>query len=311
MDDIKWFAGVLLVFGIIWLNGKTHQTERQAPHATSTPKMMVIPASAKNPPRTVPAPANTAVPPPQTNGVIYQTPVADTTSTNLSPLRGALTITSLSRSTSVDREYVVIQASTKNNYDVDISGLAIRSGVSLSGQSVGKGWKLYFLENVGGTDPIRLKPGNRAYLISGRSPMGVFASGDGFEENLCSGFLSKGKTFAPSLSLQCPAPKDYPLPLQPNALSDACYDFVKTIPRCTVPTSIPKSLQSDGSCQAFVFNRINYSQCVNNFKDSPRFFSGEWRVYFGRSTTLWRTNREIVELVDADGKLIDSRKYGY
>ncbi len=311
MDDTKWFIGFLLVFGIIWLTGKTNPIKLPTTTATSTPKTYTVSAPAKNSPKTVSPSSKTSVPPPQADEVIYQTPSADTASTNLSPLRGALTITTLSRGTTVDREYIVIQASTKNSRDIDISGLTIRSRVSLNGQTIGKGWKLYFPENVGGTDPIRLQPGNRAYLISGRSPMGVFTSGDGFEVNRCSGFLSKGTSFSPSLPLTCPSPKDYPLPLPPNALSDACYDFVKTIPRCTVPTSIPKSLQSDGSCQSFVFNRINYNQCVTNFKDSPRFFSGEWRVYFGRSTTLWRTTREIIELVDADGKLIDSRQYGY
>lgn len=311
MDDIKWFFGFLLIFGIIWLTGKTQPVKRPSVTATSTPKTYTVSAPEKNSPKSVQTQTKKAIPPPQTSGVIYQTISTDTTTANLSPFRGALTITSLSRGSSADREYVVIQASPKNNYDVDITGLTIQSGVTTNRQTIGKGWKLYFPTNIGGTDPILLRPGNRAYLISGRSPMGGFVSGDGFEANLCSGFLTKGKNIYPSLHAQCPLPKDYPLPPPPNELSDACYDFVKTIPRCTVPTAIPKSLQSDGSCQSFVFTKINYSQCVNNFKDTPRFFSGEWRVYFGRSTTLWRTNREIVELVDTDGKLIDSRQYGY
>ncbi|KKW11401.1 MAG: hypothetical protein UY50_C0014G0020, partial [Parcubacteria group bacterium GW2011_GWA2_49_9] len=80
--------------------------------------------------------------------------------------------------------------------------------------------------------------------------------------------------------------------------------------RCTAPSpKVPTNLVSDGNCQAHLFNRINYNQCVTDNKDRAGFFRNEWRIYLGRSSKLWRDKTELVELVDDAGRLIDSRRY--
>ena len=176
---------------------------------------------------------------------------------------------------------------------------------------LGRGWTLYFPGTAGGTEVISLRPGGRAYLLSGRSPLGAmpFPNQGSFQLNRCTGYFEQGLDFYPRLPLACPQAADDPLPLPPNELSDDCYDYLRTLKRCVVPSFIPEKLRTDGSCQAHVFSKINYNQCITYYKDGPSFYSGEWRVYLGRTTKLWRDRREIVELLDSDGKLIDSQDY--
>ncbi|MDO8620091.1 MAG: hypothetical protein Q7R64_01955 [bacterium] len=307
MDDTKWFIGFLLIFGIIWLSGKSTATRRASEHASSTPQAQVVPAKPSS--QAKPKKAESLRVPAST--VISESELPGGVLPEVSPLRGKLTISTVNRGV-VEKEYVIIRASTKNTSDINITGLTLRSGVSLNGQTIGKGWSMFYPTNEGTGDPILLRPGGRVYLLSGHSPLGqAVPLRGGFQLNLCTGYMEQGRTFYPSLPRECPRPKDGPLPLPPNQLSDDCYDYLGKVPRCVVLSSVPKNLESDGSCRAYLFNRINYNQCVTDYKNAPNFFKGEWRVYFGRSTRLWRDKREIVELVDVDGKLIDSRRYGY
>jgi hypothetical protein len=122
-------------------------------------------------------------------------------------------------------------------------------------------------------------------------------------------YFAQALSFTPSLPRECPLPLEEPLPSPPNHLSDACLDYLATIPRCTVPGALPMRLQNDGSCQAHAMNKINYNACVALHKNEPGFYRNEWRIFLGRTSPLWKSRREVVELRDADGKLIHS--YGY
>ena len=298
MDDIKWFAGFLLIIGIIWLSGKAGAPSQPGKSATTTPKTQVAPKKVTAPQKSSDvAPARGSVAQPQVQQVLPA---------HISPLRGKLSIGSIGKGT-VDREYVIIQASNRNASAIDITGLTIKSRVSLIGHTIGNGWLVYFPNTTGDGEPILLRPGGRAYLISGRPPNGVaLPKFGGFQLNLCTGFLEQNLNFYPSLPLQCPNPKDGPLPAD---ISDDCYDYLARLRRCVVPTSVPKYLESDGSCRAYAFNKINYGQCVTDYRNHPNFFRGEWRIYFRRTSKLWRDRKEVIELLDREGRLIDVRSF--
>lgn len=212
-----------------------------------------------------------------------------------SPLRGKLTITSVSRAGSPGSEYVLIQAARENAAPIVITGLRVRSALTHIGAAIPKAWALPFPGGRGEGEEVALQPGAVAYLITGRPPNGM-----SFQQNKCIGYLAQG------LSFSCPSPLNEPLPPPPNQLSDACLDYIATIPSCSVPSSVPASLAYDGSCQAHVFNKINYNTCVALHKKEPDFYRGDWRIYLGRDTLLWGSRREIVELVDQNNKLIHS-----
>ncbi|OHA21156.1 MAG: hypothetical protein A2849_02250 [Candidatus Taylorbacteria bacterium RIFCSPHIGHO2_01_FULL_51_15] len=310
MDDIKWFAGFLIILGVLWLGTRGKGVERQTERATTTPAVSrTLPREA--PPRNGGARNAPLYPPAGT--IISESVLPDTLlDSNVSPLRGQLSVSSIQRSGPAEKEYVVIQASAKNQGDVELTGLVLGSGVSLNAHAIGRGWSFVTLGSMGEGEIIYLRPGARAYVGSGRAPLGHTTgspNSGAFQLNLCSGYFEQGLTFYPSLPLQCPRPIDDPLPLPPNELSDACYDYLKRVKRCTVPSSVPENLKMDGSCQAHVFNRINYNQCYANYKDLPTFFTGEWRIYLGRTSELWHDRHDLVELVDREGRLIDSRSY--
>ena len=306
MDDTKWFIGLLLIIGLLWISGKARSRPPEAGvTATSTVQTTTTPPP---PPKAAPAGGN----PPA--GTVISSTVAPQPDPNTSPLKGKLVVAGGQLYGAVEQEYIAIQAPSANTENILITGLSIRSAETFNSQTIDKGWSLVYPNSTGEGENVFLKPGGVAYLISGRSPMalttGSLPSRGGFQLNKCTGFFEQGLNFYHGLPIECPAPVQEPLPQPPNRLSDACYDYLASIPRCTVPSgTIPQHLMSDGSCQSHLFNKISYNQCVSYHREEPDFYKNDWRMYFGRNSKFWRDRREVVELVDAEGKIIDRRVY--
>ncbi len=196
MDDIKWFIGFLVIIGIVWLSGKSKGVDSPSENATTTPKQTQAATKKTESPKKTPVSSSGGT-------VISEGAPLILLPEGVSPLQGQLSIGSVNRSSTVEREYVVIQASSRNAGSIDISGLTIQSGVSLGKQTIGKGWAMFYKTNEGEGEPILLRPGGRAYLLSGRSPLGSSVpQRGGFQLNLCTGFLEQGLNFYPSLPLQ-------------------------------------------------------------------------------------------------------------
>lgn len=299
MSDSHWFIGFLIVIAIVWFTGKAAVNNLPSQEGVKT---------AEQAPKTLPEQVKDV----EKEAKRLEEEVKKAAEeANYSPLKGKLFIAGLSRGSGAAQEYVLIQTASNNSEPVTITGLIVKSGVSLLSHTLPRGWTLPYLNATGVGDTVTLPPGGRAYLISGRSPLGLstgrMMNNASFQLNKCTGFFEQGLDFSPSLPMTCPAPISEPLPQPPNALSDACMDYLRGIGGCSLPTAYPQSLSGDGNCQAHVFNKIGYSQCVNLHKNEPDFFTGEWRIYLGRDTRLWRDKTEIVELYDATGKLIDSK----
>ena len=54
---------------------------------------------------------------------------------------------------------------------------------------------------------------------------------------------------------------------------------------------------------------FNYNGCVDAHKNDADFMGNTWRVYLGRSSSMWRTKNELVKLLDKDGKTVDAFSY--
>lgn len=316
MDDFKWVLGFLAIIGILWLGSRVNKGDElpraRESRATTTEALLPSqsePAAGKN---ATDAKKQSIYPPAGT--VISRESVAPQPSFALSTLHGKLFINTVQRAGEVDREYVLIQAASNNAEAIPVTGLTLRGKVSRTEGVVGRGWTLFIPGNTGEGDAVSLKPGARAYILSARAPIGVTTESPpgrgGFQLNTCTGYFAKGRTIYPGLPIACPHPAQEPLPLPPNTLSKTCYDYLKTLRRCAVPpATMPTNLVADGNCQAHLFNKISYNQCVAYHKDEPNFYRGEWRLYLGRDTKLWRDTKETVELRDKEGLLIDARTY--
>lgn len=292
-SDIQWFLGFLLIIGVFAYTGwSARKSGTFLGVATSTPVSVQFGTAEPSQPQR------------RERGTVAPSVERAEPDHNVAPLRGKLTIASVSRGGTGQSEYLLIQAARENTMQVAITGLEVQSAVTHIGVKVPRAWKLPFPGASGDGEPVTLAPGAAAYLITGRSGNGI-----SFQLNSCTGYFANTQNFSPSVPRECPSPLAEPLPPPPNQLSDACLDYIATIPSCTVPSSIPLQLQGDGNCQAHVFNKINYDTCVSLHKNEPGFYRGDWRLYLGRDSRLWRERRETIELLDADGKLISSYSY--
>lgn len=311
-SDIQWFLGLIAVIGIMaYMGWSARKGGSFFSPATSTIAVEFNAGSVELPtPETKEREIASQIKQSQEQVAKLQEELAKAQAdANVSPLRGKLAITALNRgsgfgASAAQGEYARIQATRENTAPVLITGLEVRSAVTHIGTKIPKAWKLPFPGGVGEGESVALAPGAVAYLITGRSGNGM-----SFELNKCTGYFAQQTRFTPSLAGVCPHPLQEPLPQPPNQLSDACLDYLVTIPSCTVPSSIPVHLQGDGNCQAHVFRKISYNTCVSLHKNEPDFYRGDWRIYLGRDSRLWRDRRETIELLDQNGRLISSYSY--
>lgn len=218
-----------------------------------------------------------------------------------------ITISSISRSSDQygksDNEYVLLSTPSTNKKPILITGMLLKSRMTGNQADIRKGTAVYYANSVNSEDSININPGETAYIITGRSPIGY-----SFKINKCIGYLKNhNQNFIAPLSSSCPKVTDYPLPARPNQFNDTCLDFLNKIGVCKEVTKFPDNLQQ--SCKTFAAERANYSRCVTDFGNDLNFLGKQWLVYLNRDDALWKTKREIVDLVDQQGNVVSTYTY--
>ncbi len=224
-----------------------------------------------------------------------------------SEYRGLVTMSrsvSSAGSSNPANEMIELQASYNSRVPINISGWRIMSEATGASSIIPKGTEVPTSGVVNAIQDIVLAPGKRAIIVSGQSPIGA-----SFRENKCIGYFSTFQKFSPSLPQNCPVPADeLPALYGNNYIRDvACIEYVNRLSRCQVTLSPPVGLS--GSCQAFLVKYLNYNGCVETHKNDVDFMGDTWRIYLGRSTSMWRTKHEIVKLVDTLGNTVDAFSY--
>ncbi len=232
-----------------------------------------------------------------------------TTNPTVSSYEGLVTLNKARASREdVDDEYLIINVSKNATGSINIGGWKIRS--TISGNSVTIPYATYLLR-LGGENnefPISAQPGDKIYVSTGSSPIGV-----SFRINLCTGYLEQFQDFSPSLPRKCPRaedeiPPEYAFGSGPNAFNSDCIDFIEKISLCKINTKdIPYQMQTQ--CQEFVTKEINYNACATKHKNESDFYGNEWRLYLKRDVELWREQREVIELVDSNNLVVDVITY--
>lgn len=233
-----------------------------------------------------------------TGGTLFGTP---------SPYRGLVTLShyvSSAGASDPKNEYIELSIAQDTKIPVDLTGWRLVSDASGSSISIPKGTEVPTAGSVNATEDIVLSPGTRAILVSGQSPIGA-----SFRENKCIGYFSSFQNFYPSLPQNCPMPSDELSALYgPNYIRDpACIDAVNKLSRCQVALTPPTGLS--GTCQNLIVKYFNYNGCVDAHRSDKDFFGTTWRVYLGRSSSMWRSTHEIVKLLDINGKTVDAFSY--
>lgn len=308
-EDVKWLFGVILIFGMFWaVSGPQNDTatqQNQNSYQETTDLSHVGTNSSASTGNQVSTPQGIKQSL-EDAGVKANQIQAELNALNqakqASSLVGKLSVTSLSRGNGASGEYVIVQANPANTEQILITGLRLQSAASGSEIAIPKAVKLPFQNQVNQEEPIFLKPGEYAYIITGPSPLGY-----SFQPNICTGFFNQYQSFYPGIPSRCPSPRETDLPNGPYQYNDACRDYINSLPGCTVITNPPQSVSPE--CQRYVTEELSYSKCVAKYKNSQNFFDGNWRVYLNRSDALWKSRREVIKLLDQNGKTIDAIAY--
>jgi len=227
---------------------------------------------------------------------------------NPSPSRGAVVFAPYSSNPQAEtpsNEYVVLSAGFSNTAPVNITGWSLQSMVTGTRVFLPQGERVFRMGEVGNTSDIYLDPGAEATAVSGVSPLGV-----SFRENTCAGYLDQFQSFSPPLKNQCPRPRDE-LPGTAdnyNAYGVSCVDFVKNLPACEYYIGTFPSSLSD-ACQNFIRGALTYNSCVSRNEWRPSFSDHNWRVFLSASGELWRNDRDIIRLLDTEGRTVDVWTY--
>ncbi len=213
--------------------------------------------------------------------------------------QATLAVGSGARESSPQKEYIEIKASSVNKKFLLLTGWSLKNK---NGQEVkiGKGSYLPFPAKINSQQIIFLKPGEKAYVVTGESPIGT-----SFRVNKCAGYFEEFQNFYPPLAKECPPASEANTP---GYLDGNCLSFINSIPKCkTASDNVP--LELSGSCRKYVTQKINYQTCVQNHKNDSDFYGKEWRIYLGKNKELWNNGKETVILSDENGKMIDWQTY--
>lgn len=224
-----------------------------------------------------------------------------------SPYRGLVSMTHYVTNpgaSNPSNESIELYVSQNAGGPVDITGWIITSESSGSATTIPEGTETPTSGTINAIQDIILAPGMHAIISSGRSPIGA-----SFRENKCIGYFSSFQQFTPSLPQNCPMPSDELSSLYGTGYirDAACIDYVNKLSRCQVALSPPVSVS--GSCQTFLTKYLNYNGCVDVHHTNSDFLGNTWRVYLGRTTSMWLARHEIVKLIDKLGNTVDAFSY--
>lgn len=203
----------------------------------------------------------------------------------------------------VNEEYIKLKINKLNGEQLQISNWKLKSAMTGAEVYLGNAVKLPYTSQNNSPQAIFVSGGEEIIIVTGRSPIGF-----SFQINKCSGYLEQFQDFKPSISKQCPQVKDENLPIiGPNSFNDKCLDFIDNISKCETPLNYPLDMQSE--CRNYLIDKANHNACITNYKNDSNFYKPEWRLYLNRDEELWKKDREIIELIDGEGKLVDSYDY--
>lgn len=293
VKDFGWLALFLIVLGVVWFAqggpSRLSSTISQGPFIGS-PEIVSVPFSQKE--KDVSFISGGGVLPSE-----GKTPPVYKTLLEESRYKGRVFLSvPAAWETNPQGEYLEIYAAY-NAESTKISGWKLEGKEGFS-VPIGAGASLVYSAQVNPQEPIYLKSGDRAIIVSGKSPIGT-----NFRLNICTGYFNQFQEFVPYLPQECPNISTDDVPI---SFPDACFDFIRILWQCRMPLSIPPAAGND--CINFVGERANYNGCVLSHKSDKNFYKNEWRIYLGREKELWQ-KRDTIILLDEEGKIVDKVSY--
>ncbi len=201
-------------------------------------------------------------------------------------------------------EYIEIQSAAGATTPIDITGWSFESVVTGARAYIPKGASTFLVGQLNAQRDIALDPGVSAIVSTGPSPVGT-----SFRENECSGYLGQLQQFSPPLLSQCPSPYNA-IPIDANNIrtfGDSCLDFLRSVLPCQTPLMAPPTVSP--ACLGYAQTNFSYNGCATAHQSDQAYLLSDWRVYLGSPGDLWRDTHDVIRLLDAKGRIVDSITY--
>jgi hypothetical protein len=201
-------------------------------------------------------------------------------------------------------EYLTITVSKNvSEPGVLVTGWRLVSPITGRSVTIGTGARLAWSGQVNTESDIVALPGEHIVVTSGKSPIGT-----SFLENRCTGYFEQFHAFKPILRAECPSASEDAVYNPRGGMNDGCFKYLDTLPRCAMPLKTqPAGLSSE--CYSFIADTVNYNGCVALHRSDAGFYGRDWRVFLNQNEELWKQEREVIELLDQNGKTIDVVTY--
>lgn len=199
------------------------------------------------------------------------------------------------------KEYLTIRVVKTLSRPIKATGWSVRSSKNGTIVYIPTG-TYYYLNAINNTEEdVYLDNKDTLYLISGTSPIGT-----NFKSSKCTGYLNHLRAFTPTLKNNCPLARNEDLSsISRTEKNEQCLSYIESIRACRVQTT---TLPSNWSveCKRFIFDKLNYSSCLNVHRNDSNFFGDEWMIYLKRNTGVWSTSRDTLTLYDEKGRIVDT-----
>jgi hypothetical protein len=331
MKDLYWVIGIIIVIFILWFfNGGKQRALDQITNVTVTSSNgYTYPNTSQNKNNSsfgyVPYAPFQPPPPFQSYTTFFQTNNSGTNESNnsnsysqypkyqsnltadpnQSPYAGKISFSYRNLSWDInhpEQEYLTLIANSQNTSKIDITGWTLTSLSTGHTATLGGAVTLPFDLSNNTESDLTMRPDDQVQVITGLSPINY-----SFLVNKCSEYFQQYNTFSVNFGGNCPSIMDESFPSPPNALDDACYNYLPSVPSCRVITNFPSDISYQ--CQQFVTDHQSYNMCVQNHKSDSDFYSHTWLLYLKRTQSLWKSQRETIELRDQNDKLVDTLQY--
>ncbi len=196
-----------------------------------------------------------------------------------------------------EKEYAIIGINTEKDASTLLTGWILKSDNTGISTTIGRGASLPLLGAINEQSNIFISGSGKAYVTSGRSPLGT-----SFRENKCTGFLANSFEFTPPLEKRCPSAERLV-----GTVDRSCSDYLRGLSLCQIPTTLPSYLSID--CRSAIIEKLQYNSCVGTAQNDTDFLTNSWRIYQQTSEDLWRDSRDFVRLMDRLGKTLQTAGY--
>ena len=297
--SVRWFKSKNLDFKTWVKQVLTLESLKKFPSSVSKPSTKPAKSSAAKTPSKPEAPA----PKPPSPPVVE--PDAGKTQPVVEPYiyrKGKLKIASVSRSRSGKPSVLELASSLKKGDTLDITGWKIKT--KFDEFFIPQAVEIFSQQGPNEPQTLVLKNGDRVRVYSSRSKIGV-----NFRLNKCTGYLETAYRFSPSLPFDCP--RLYQSRADIVDFSNFCQDYITSLKNCAYPAYNLPIPYYDSRCREFL-DKINYSGCLEKYRNDTDFLSREWRIFLGSSYSdrdFFISEHDRIRLFNKDGELIHEYIY--